>query len=176
MKVKNDVYKRDLQILLWCVRSHSYCRFIAFIRVISKSGDGYIQLLLPSMIAIIEPVSGKYFLLLCLLAFAIERPLYFILKKTLKRRRPPEVIPYFCSLVTPSDQFSFPSGHTMAAFLLASLCCLIYGAAAYPLYLWAMLVGCSRVILGVHFPTDILAGALLGSVMAYLSVHIFTLL
>ncbi|MGJ8693226.1 MAG: phosphatase PAP2 family protein [Thalassotalea sp.] len=176
MNVKNDVYKCDLQLLLWCVRSHSYGRFIAFIRGFSKSGDGYMQVLLPCVIAMAEPASGANFLLLALLAFAIERPIYFVLKRSLKRRRPPEVIPYFSSLVTPSDQFSFPSGHTMAAFLLAGLCCLVYGATAYPLYIWATCVGCSRVILGVHFPTDILAGACLGSALAYLVVTTATFL
>lgn len=167
MNVKNDVYKRDLQLLLWCVRSHSYRRFIAFIRIISRSGDGYMQALLPCAVAIAEPQTGPIFLLMTLLAYAIERPLYFVLKRTLKRRRPPEVIPFFSSLVTPSDQFSFPSGHTMAAFLLAGLCSAYYGSTAYPLYIWACAVGSSRVILGVHFPTDILAGACLGSSIAY---------
>lgn len=176
MNVKNDVYKCDLQLLLWCVRSHSYKRFIAFVRIISRSGDGYLQLLLPSMLALIEPELGANFFLLALLAFTIERPIYFVLKRTLKRRRPPEVIPYFSSLVTPSDQFSFPSGHTMAAFLLAGLCCLSYGSAAYPLYIWASMVGVSRVILGVHFPTDILAGASLGTGIAYLVVTTTTFL
>lgn len=176
MNVKNDVFKRDLQLLLWCVRAQGYKRFIAFVRIISRSGDGYMQLLLPGLIALIEPMNGNNFLLLVLLAFVIERPIYFVLKHSLKRRRPPEVIPYFASVVTPSDKFSFPSGHTMAAFLLASLCCLTYGVAAYPLYIWAGMVGCSRVILGVHFPTDILAGASLGIALAYILVNTVTFL
>ena len=170
MNVINDVYKRDLQILLWCVKSHSYQRFIAFVRIISRSGDGYMQVLLPCCIALVEPESGSVFLYLCCFTFIIERVLYLILKKSLKRRRPPEVIPFFSSLVIPSDQFSFPSGHTMAAFLLASLCSFYYGSSAYPLFIWASAVGSSRVILGVHFPTDILAGAFLGTLLAYTAI------
>lgn len=167
MNVKNDVYKRDLQLLLWCVRSHSYRRFISFIRILSRSGDGYLQILLPFTIFLFDANNGNEFLSLACLAFAIERSLYFVLKNTLKRRRPPEVIPYFFSIVTPSDQFSFPSGHTMAAFLLAGLCSAYFGSIAYPLYIWACAIGASRVILGVHFPTDIIAGAALGSFIAY---------
>lgn len=167
MNVINNVYKRDLQLLLWCVKSHSYRRFIAFVRIISRSGDGYLQILLPCCIAAAEPTDGLDFLLLVALVYAFERPLYFVLKHSLKRRRPPEVIPYFFSLVTPSDQFSFPSGHTMAAFLLAGLCSFYFGSTAYPLFIWASAVGASRVILGVHFPTDILAGATLGLSIAY---------
>lgn len=167
MSVINDVYKRDLQLLLWCVKSHHSRRFIAFVRILSKSGDGYMQFMLPSLLLLLDFQSGLSFFMLVAIAFAIERPIYFILKNTLKRRRPPEVMTNFFSLVTPSDKFSFPSGHTMAAFLLAGLASFYFGSAAYPLYAWASAVGASRVILGVHFPTDILAGACLGSGLAY---------
>lgn len=167
MNVFNDVYKRDCQLLLWCVKSHSYKRFITFVRAVSHTGDGYLHLLLPLMVMWIEPQQGVDFFLLVFSAFTIERPLYFILKNTLKRRRPPAVIPYFFSLVNPSDQFSFPSGHTMAAFLLAGLAITYFGSSAYLLYIWACAVGVSRVILGVHFPTDIVAGATLGSLIAF---------
>ena len=95
-------------------------------------------------------------------AFAIERPLYFILKKSCKRRRPPAAIPGFTSIITASDEFSFPSGHTCGAFLFVTLLCALWGLWLAPLYLWAAFVGLSRVILGVHFPTDIFMGAILG--------------
>lgn len=170
MNVINDVYKRDLQLLLWCVRSHHYKYFVTFVRAISRTGDGYIQLLLPLLMLVVNPDSGIRFLIIVSIAFSTERTIYFVLKNTLKRRRPPEVVPHFSSLVTPSDQFSFPSGHTMAAFLLAGLASNYFGSTAYPLYLWATAVGASRVILGVHFPSDIVAGATLGSGLTYLIV------
>lgn len=100
------------------------------------------------------------------MAFAFERPLYWLLKNTLKRRRPPEVVPCFSSVVIASDRFSFPSGHTMSAFLLAVLVYLQLGPVALPMMLWAGAVGASRVILGVHFPSDIIAGAGIGTAVA----------
>jgi len=100
-------------------------------------------------------------------AFIIERAIYYVLKKNLKRRRPPAAIPGFRSLVTPSDEFSFPSGHTSGAFLFTTLCLLWFGVVALPLYFWASLVGLSRVLLGVHFPGDILAGAVIGIVVGH---------
>jgi len=172
MNVINDVYKRDVQLLRWCVKSHHYKRFIVFVRAISKTGDGYMQLILPTFFLIQDAHTGFSFFVLVAIAFAIERPIYFVLKNTLKRRRPPDVVPHFFSLVTPADQFSFPSGHTMAAFLLAGLTVFHFGSAAFPLYAWAIAVGASRVILGVHFPTDIFAGACLGTTIAYLMTYL----
>lgn len=163
MTVLNDMYQYDLRILRWCVKSRDYRKFINGVRAISRTGDGYMQVIVPIIISLIAHSTD--FLMLALLAFSIERPIYFVLKHTLKRRRPPEIVPDFSCLVQPSDKFSFPSGHTMAAFLLAGLVVVELGVIALPLYLWACAVGASRVILGVHFPSDILAGAALGSVI-----------
>lgn len=108
-----------------------------------------------------------------LVAFVSERACYFVLKSHFRRNRPPQAIPGFQSVVQPSDQFSFPSGHTSAAFLAATMVYLFLPEIGWILYPWACTVGMSRVLLGVHFPTDTVAGALLGSSIAIVS---FTLL
>jgi len=164
----DNIYQYDLRLLLWCRKSRFYPQFIALNRILSRTGDGYMQLLVPVCYLLLKPEQGKDFLYLVAFAFAIERPLYFILKNVLKRRRPPEVVPEFTSIIRASDQFSFPSGHTMAAFLLAGLSLVSIGSIAFPLYLWAFMVAVSRVVLGVHFPSDTLAGAILGTLIAYL--------
>jgi len=168
MKMLNGLYAYDLRMLLWCGRYRVYPILMKLVRMISRSGDGYTQIVLPLSLFLVAPTLAQQFTLLILFAFALERPLYFILKNILKRRRPPEVVPDFTSIIRASDQFSFPSGHTMAAFLLAGLCVAQFGAVAWPIYIWASLVGFSRVMLGVHFPSDIFAGASLGSGIAYL--------
>ena len=96
------------------------------------------------------------------MAFLIERFIYFVVKNSLKRNRPEAALKNFRSIITPSDQFSFPSGHTSAAFMMATLLSFHFPSLLIPLYCWATLVGCSRVVLGVHFPTDILVGSILG--------------
>jgi undecaprenyl-diphosphatase len=155
----------DLRLLKWCVKSREHEKFIALTRAISRSGDGFIQALVPLLIA--WQTKSMSFVYLTLLAFTIERILYWALKNSLKRKRPPDIVPDFSCVVMPSDKFSFPSGHTMAAFLLSGLCALELGSVATPIYLWAIAVGCSRVILGVHFPSDILAGAVIGTLLTF---------
>jgi undecaprenyl-diphosphatase len=162
-----SINRCDLQMLLWFVHRRHRQLWIAFARALSRSGDGLLQVLLPALLLVLDRQTGSAVFLVTAAGFAIERPLYWVLKNGCQRRRPPEAIPSFCSVITASDRFSFPSGHTCGAFLLAGIVASHYPALALPMYLWASGVGLSRVVLGVHFPTDILAGALLGSGIAW---------
>jgi len=65
----------------------------------------------------------------------------------------------------PLYDHSFPSGHANTAFTLATLMALIFGIRFWPLFLAAMGVAYSRVYIGAHFPSDVLAGAFMGSVI-----------
>ncbi|MBN7798721.1 phosphatase PAP2 family protein [Parahaliea mediterranea] len=137
-------------------------------RALSRSGDGYLHLLVPALLALLGARDVGLFALLLGTALLLERSLYWSLKNSLKRRRPQDAVPGFRSLITASDQFSFPSGHSSAAFLLATALVLVYGGPVVAMYLWASAVALSRVVLGVHFPGDTLAGATMGASCALL--------
>lgn len=142
-------------------------------RVISFSGDGYWYLLIALLAAYLVPVEGTQLLYCGLFAFAIELPLYWVLKKYFKRRRPFDVHPVLEKIHIPSDEFSFPSGHTTAGFLMAYIVAHLLPAFALPMYLWALLIALSRILLRVHFVSDILAGMLLGTGIAMFSLFVF---
>jgi len=127
-----------------------------------------------ALLAFLEPVYGLAFLLTGLKAFAIELPLYLILKNAIKRRRPDDVITEFVAFLVPSDKFSFPSGHTAAGFVMATLTFFYYPSFAVLAYTLATLIGISRVLIGVHFPSDIVAGALLGLLSTSFAISYFT--
>lgn len=167
MRLLENLYRFDSRMLLWCTHSRHQRLLVQLAKNISRSGDGHLQILIPSLFLLIDKQQGAQFFLVVLAAFSIQLPIYWLLKNCLKRRRPPEIIPSFQSSITASDQFSFPSGHSSAAFLLANLTALFYGIVAWPLYVWASFVALSRVILGVHFPSDILAGIALGTLVAF---------
>ncbi len=173
---QHGIYQLDLQMLLWFMHRRHRQLWIATARAVSRSGDGIMQVVLPSLLWLLDGAQGATLFITTAMAFCIERPLYWVLKNGFQRRRPPEIVPSFRSVITASDRFSFPSGHTCGAFLLAGLVSEAHAVLAVPLYLWSSAVGVSRVALGVHFPTDILAGALLGSGIAWFVLSNLTLL
>ncbi len=131
-------------------------------RLISRFGDGYFYLLITLAIYYLDRENGSAFLTSASVAFLIELPLYIVLKNCIRRPRPSPSIRNFLSRHNASDEFSFPSGHTAAAFLYATVLSFYYPQLFLIFYLIAALIGLSRVLLGVHFPSDIAAGILLG--------------
>ena len=141
------------------------------LRCISWSANGYLYLPLGVYLYLTSPAAVyRPFLLSMAVAFPLERLLYHLLKQSLKRDRPCERIVDVEFRVRPPDRFSFPSGHTTSAFLMMTLLAGFFPALKIPALLWATTVGFARVYLGVHYPTDVLAGAILGIITARIGI------
>ena len=138
-------------------------------KIVSRSGDGYLHLVLPLMLAVIGSAALPTYCVLLGTAMCAERLVYVVLKNTLRRRRPQDFVPGIRSIIEASDKFSFPSGHTSASFCLATCTGIVFGGPFIALYVWASSVALSRVLLGVHFPGDTVAGGAMGSAIAVLT-------
>lgn len=169
MRLLYSIHRCDVWVFFWLNNRECRDRLITWCRFVSKTGDGGLYLLTMALFYWQEG-NESVELQTFLMAFAIERPVYFILKNGCKRNRPAAALEGFHSVITPSDQFSFPSGHTSAAFMVATILCHYYPALLAPLYLWAASVGFSRVALGVHFPTDTLVGSFMGGSIAIYTI------
>lgn len=149
-------------------------RYVDYIfRMLSRSADGYLYFPLFIALFFFDTQSGPAIFYSTLLAFGMELPLYKIIKNSVKRLRPFARLQGISFLMAPPDQFSFPSGHTAAAFIVAIIIGYHHPVFTYPLYCWASLVGLSRIYLGVHYPTDILAGSVLGLICSLMGLVIF---
>jgi len=169
MRLLQNIHHFDLLTFDWCLRRKHRDVAVHLSRFVSRTADGPLYL-----------IFGVVFMLtknwdmakIMAAAFAVERVLYFIFKSFFRRNRPAVAIPGFKSAIVPSDQFSFPSGHTSAAFLVACALSVGFPVLVWVVYPWACCVGAARVMLGVHFPTDILAGAFLGHSVCMLVISI----
>ncbi len=170
MKLMYSIHQIDVRMFLGINGSAIHANLVRVCRVISLSADGVLYALLAAWLYWRHGIASDL-LQVMLLAFAVERPVYFALKNGFKRNRPQQAIKDFRSVITPADQFSFPSGHTSAAFMVATLIGYFFPNFLAVLYVWALAVAFSRVTLGVHFPTDTLMGMVLGISSAFFSLN-----
>ncbi len=142
---------------------------------LSRSADCTSCALMGLVWGLVKPETAP-FLAAGLFAFGLELSAYYLIKKSIRRPRPFRRLRGVHYLIVPPDEFSFPSGHTAAAFLMACLLTTAFPALALPAFTWAVLVGFSRVYLGVHYPGDVLAGMILGAVSAQAGLGLLHLL
>jgi undecaprenyl-diphosphatase len=92
--------------------------------------------------------------------------LYKWLKARTSRPRPYQVNRTIRCDVAPLDRFSFPSGHTLHAVAFSTILLAYYPAFAWLVLPFSVMVALSRMVLGLHYPSDVLAGAAIGIVVS----------
>jgi len=142
----------------------------------TRLGDGWLWY---SMAGLILAIGGEQrYRALATASFAALAGivLFKCVKHACRRARPCEQEPHCWATILPPDQFSFPSGHTITAFAIAVSLGHLYPHAEPCLFLAASCIGISRVLLGMHYLSDVVAGALFGAAIGFGSFHLFALL
>lgn len=106
------------------------------------------------------------------ITLAISQSITYGLKSLLSRERPYNILQNLNTFGITLKDYSFPSGHTSASFSIAMTIALNVPKLSILVFTVALLIGISRIYLGVHYPTDVLAGMILGIGSALL-VHIY---
>jgi len=152
----------QLFLTLFNCNSPKWFKTMAF--GLSRSGDGGLYILVCLAVWWLSNNEQQQLLpVTILVGFAIERPIYLLAKNRFARIRPCDCL-VINAYIVPSDKFSLPSGHSAAAFLVAIILNHFFPEYIWLLLSWAAGVAISRVVLGVHFPADIVIGAIIGSV------------
>jgi undecaprenyl-diphosphatase len=136
---------------------------------ISRLGDGVFWYALMAILLIVQHEAALRPVLHMIAAGLLGFALYKWLKARTLRPRPCDLHPSILRTTAPLDEFSFPSGHTLHAVTFTTVALTYYPALAPLLITFAALVALSRLVLGLHYPSDVLAGAALGYGIAALS-------
>lgn len=139
-------------------------------RLISALGDGVfwyalmLALLLVYTVDAVQPVVHMF------AAGVVCTLLYSALKRGTLRPRPYQVHAHIRAGSVPLDRFSFPSGHTLHAVAFTIIALAYFPALAVLLIPLTLAIAASRMALGLHYPSDVLAGATLGALIASFSL------
>ncbi len=145
----------------------------SWFRLMSRLGDGVFWYTLMLAIIIVQGTSALVPVMHILITGLLGTLVYKWLKGKTQRPRPFQVLQDVWLTGNPLDYFSFPSGHTLHAVIF-SLMTIVYYPALTALTLgFTMMVALSRVVLGLHYPSDVLAGAAIGVMMAFASFTFF---
>jgi undecaprenyl-diphosphatase len=131
-------------------------------QVASRLGDGVMWYSLIAALAVLGGRHGALVALQMALSGLSGLLLYRFLKHRLVRERPFITHASIKLAGRPLDRFSFPSGHTLHAVAFTVIACAGFPWLAMLLIPAALLIALSRVVLGLHYPSDVLAGALIG--------------
>lgn len=155
----------DAEVLLY-IQTHLRCGFLNAVMYLLSlfCYFGIPALILALFIVRRTRFCGTAVTLSVLAALAVSN---LILKTAVARPRPFLTIPELELIISPLESFSFPSSHAASSFACAVSVCISSGSRwKYASLPAAMLISFSRLYFGVHYPSDILAGALLGAMCA----------
>lgn len=162
-----------LQDAGWCLRSNRLCARAGLLRyfaAVSRLGDGVFWYALMLGLALFGGSRGLAAAAQMAATGLVSLLLYKLLKRWTRRPRPFASDVRIRAWVAPLDEFGFPSGHTLhaVAFTLVAL-------AHFPQLAWLLIpftasVGASRVVLGLHYPSDVIAATVIGTGLAGLSL------
>jgi len=107
------------------------------------------------------------------IAVALGTTIFMLVKRASRRKRPCQLEPHCWATVLPPDQFSFPSGHSITAFAIAVCIGSFYPPLLDCLLICASCIAVSRILLGMHFLSDVVVGSLIGAFLGYGCFHLF---
>ncbi len=144
----------------------------SFFAAISWLGDGRIWYATMLMLPLLRGEEGIRAAMHMAFTGLITLGIYKSVKGATQRPRPAAVYEAVEQGTRALDEYSFPSGHTMHAVVFTTIVCEWYPS-SFPIFgVFTLLTGISRVVLGLHYPTDVVLGAVFGLIISYFSLSI----
>ena len=141
-------------------------------QVASRLGDGVVWYALILALPLLFGASAVRPAIAMALTGVLGVVIYTLLKRVFVRERPYITHEAISLAAAPLDRYSFPSGHTLHAVSFSWQACAHFPELGWVLLPLTALIAGSRVVLGLHYPTDVLAGATIGAALAELGLAV----
>jgi len=167
-----ELLRWDAALCLQLNRALRYALLVRALQGVSWLGNGILWYVL--MLALLVTHGSDAALPVLHMAFvgAVCTASYKMIKRGTLRPRPFQALRSIAAGAPVLDTFSFPSGHTLHAVAFTLVGCGYYPALAVVLVPFTLLTAAARVVLGLHYPSDVLAGAAIGAAVALASFRI----
>lgn len=164
--------ERERALSIWMHGASTRAWVLRLLIPVSRVGDGWLWYgIIASLIWAGGP-SGASAAVRMICVGAIDLVVYGIIKRWIARPRPYRACPDIRPCTKTLDEFSFPSGHTLHSVAFSVILTVYYPAFAFFVWPFTILVAVSRIVLGLHYPSDVIVGAVIGATTAAVSFNL----
>jgi undecaprenyl-diphosphatase len=164
--------RRDRTVAVWMHTTATWAPLVRTLRVVSQMSDGWLWLAVALALPWLSAARGLACVERMVVVGVIDLAVYVVVKRIVARPRPCTCCPDIRAGAHSLDEFSFPSGHVLHAVAFGLVLDAYFPGLAYVMWPFVALVAASRVVLGLHFVSDVVVGAAIGATTAMLSLRI----
>ena len=164
--------ERERSFSVWLYQAAARTWMVPLLTLVSRLGDGWIWYATILVLPWVAGSAGTACAVRMFAVGAVDMLIHKIVKRWIARPRPARSCPGIREITRPLDEFSFPSGHTLHSVAFSLILSAYHPMFAVVVWPFTILVAVSRVILGLHYPSDVIVGAAIGAATAALSFNL----
>jgi undecaprenyl-diphosphatase len=164
--------ERERVVALWMHGASTRAWVVRCLAAVSRVGDGWIWYAIVVCLPWMGGPVGTSASVRMVGVGIVDLVVYRIIKRWIARPRPFRTCPGIRECTRSLDEFSFPSGHTLHSVAFSLILTVYYPMFAFFVWPFTLLVAVSRIVLGLHYPSDVVVGGLIGAVVAGVSFNL----